>query len=318
MIVNIQSESDDRSTDDVITWINHLFTHVELNCIFGEINVNDINISISSKGITYKLGKYEVNEKSTFWYRRGIVDFNRNKICSDLKIEEKLYQHNIEPLIKFFRNNISNKKIDCFFDNDLSKLEQYKIAIQIGIKFPDTFILGNKNDLKKEFKIYKKLLTKGVKYPSMEIKLKEESYLLTNSSIVISSEDLEAVPDSFLPSLFQEYIEKQFEIRTFYLKGKFKSMAIFSQQNEKTKIDFRNYDNERPNRTVPFNLPKNIEEKLHSLMQKLNLETGSFDIIYTPKGEFYFLEVNPIGQFQWLSYNCNYFLERMIAVELQN
>ena len=88
MIVNIQSESDDRSTDDVITWIKHLFTHIELNCIFGEINVNDINIGLSNKRITYKLGKYEVNEKSTFWHRRGIVDFDRKKICSDLKIEK--------------------------------------------------------------------------------------------------------------------------------------------------------------------------------------------------------------------------------------
>lgn len=88
MIVNIQSESDDRSTDDVITWIKHLFTHIELNFIFGEINVNDINIGLSNKRITYKLGKYEVNEKSTFWYRRGIVDFDRKKICSDLKIEK--------------------------------------------------------------------------------------------------------------------------------------------------------------------------------------------------------------------------------------
>lgn len=29
-------------------------------------------------------------------------------------------------------------------------------------------------------------------------------------------------------------------------------MAIFSQQNEKTKIDFRNYDYSRPNRVVPY------------------------------------------------------------------
>mgnify|MGYP003653909829 CR=1 FL=1 len=53
-------------------------------------------------------------------------------------------------------------------------------------------------------------------------------------------------------------------------------------------------------------------------MVKMDLNCGSFDIIYTPSGEYYFLEVNPVGQFQWLSYNCNYFIEKLIAEGLIN
>ena len=121
---------------------------------------------------------------------------------------------------------------------------------------------------------------------------------------------------NFSQSLFQQYIPKKYEIRSFYLKGQFRSMAIFSQQNEKTKLDFRNYDQERPNRNVPYNLPKSLEQKLHKLMLKLDINCGSMDIIVTPDDQYYFLEVNPFGQFQWLSKGCNYFLERMIAKNL--
>ncbi|MBK7690075.1 MAG: hypothetical protein IPJ31_02800 [Bacteroidetes bacterium] len=109
---------------------------------------------------------------------------------------------------------------------------------------------------------------------------------------------------------------KKIEIRTFFLLGKFYSMAIFSQQNEKTKIDFRHYDFERPNRTVPFKLPVVIEKRIERLMRKLKLSSGSLDIIYTLDGEYIFLEVNPIGQFDWLARSCNYPIEKQIAKEL--
>ena len=58
---------------------------------------------------------------------------------------------------------------------------------------------------------------------------------------------------SFAPSLFQSKIEKKYEIRSFYLKGKFYSMAIFSQNDTQTEIDFRRYNDFVPNRTIPYN-----------------------------------------------------------------
>ena len=48
-----------------------------------------------------------------------------------------------------------------------------------------------------------------------------------------------SLPDTFYPSLIQEEIEKVYEVRVFYLKGKCYAMAIFSQKNEKTQLDYR-------------------------------------------------------------------------------
>ena len=101
--------------------------------------------------------------------------------------------------------------------------------------------------------------------------------------------------EHFYPSLFQNLIEKKFEIRTFFLLDRFYSMAIFSQQKESTSIDFRNYDVKNPNRYVPFSIPKSIESKLKLFMKKLDLKTGSIDLIVTPNDEYVFLEVNPVG-----------------------
>ena len=48
-------------------------------------------------------------------------------------------------------------------------------------------------------------------------------------------------------------------------------------------------------------------------MRKLKLDSGSIDIIVTNKGEYVFLEVNPVGHFTQVSSPCNYYLEKEIA-----
>ena len=93
-------------------------------------------------------------------------------------------------------------------------------------------------------------------------------------------------------------------------------MAIFSQKNEGTVVDFRKYTDGNPQRKVPYKLPKSEEKKLIALMEELDLNTGSIDIIVDINNNYIFLEVNPVGQFGMTSVPCNYYLERKIAKTL--
>ena len=111
-------------------------------------------------------------------------------------------------------------------------------------------------------------------------------------------------------------IQKKIEIRSFYLVDRFYSMAIFSQKNKKTSTDYRKYDSEIPNRMIPYELPSNIEDMLIRIYEKVGLNTGSADIIVDEENNFYFLEINPVGQFTMTSTPCNYYLEKEVALEL--
>lgn len=93
-------------------------------------------------------------------------------------------------------------------------------------------------------------------------------------------------------------------------------MAIFSQEDQQTEVDFRNYNFEKPNRTVPFLLPIDLQEKLIQLMKNLHLKSGSIDMVLTEEGDYVFLEVNPVGQFGMVSSPCNYELSKLIAETL--
>lgn len=102
------------------------------------------------------------------------------------------------------------------------------------------------------------------------------------------------------------------------MDGVIYSMAIFSQNDEQTQVDFRNYNVKKPNRTIPFKLPEIEKDKLVKFMNAVNMNCGSIDVIYTKDKKFVFLEVNPVGQFYQLSYPCNYHVEKKIAEYLIN
>lgn len=88
------------------------------------------------------------------------------------------------------------------------------------------------------------------------------------------------------------------------------TMAIFSQLDPDSTLDFREVDvnGAHPNRMAPYKLPRIVRLKIDKLMKKLKLESGSIDMIVTPDNEYYFLEVNPVGQFNFVSELCNYYI----------
>ncbi|HMU05851.1 MAG TPA: hypothetical protein PJ990_19590, partial [Saprospiraceae bacterium] len=126
---------------------------------------------------------------------------------------------------------------------------------------------------------------------------------------LISEEKLNETPDSFYPSLFQEYIDKKFEIRSFFIGEKFFHCAMFTQNDDVTKVDFRRFSQDSFTRRIVYNMPKETEDKLRKLVKHYQLSSGSIDSIYTKAGEIYFLEINPVGQFGFISYFCNFYLE---------
>jgi ATP-GRASP peptide maturase of grasp-with-spasm system len=313
----IHSADFDASTNDVLDWLyyNPQSKNFNIKRINGSIGIDTISMYISSSKETPAsvCSFFDPNIKF-YWYRRGALEIlapNKYLIYSDnfnhvTKSDYADYNKFLKELVP---KGINNPR-----DNEINKLKVYVHAKQCGLFFPDTYILNSFSDDFLEKLKGKEFVVKSLSYPSISIHYKSFEVDLYSSTQLINLKDvLKIYPKTFLLSQFQEYIPKKYEIRTFYLNGIFKSMAIFSQQNEQTKVDFRNYDLERPNRCVPYNLPKWYETKLHELMLSLEINCGSIDTIVTPDDEFYFLEINPIGQFQWLSKNCNYFIERMIA-----
>ncbi|WP_432515228.1 hypothetical protein [Kineococcus sp. SYSU DK001] len=97
------------------------------------------------------------------------------------------------------------------------------------------------------------------------------------------------------PVVLQQCIEKGIDTRVFIAGASMTGAKVLSRHGEL--IDWRmdpavSYE--------PWDVPVALESRLRSLMEALNLQTGSCDFRLDPGGSPYFLEVNPGGQFLFL------------------
>lgn len=316
MIV-IQTDNEEDTSDDVMDWIFYLGVD-QVKRSNNKLSLNNTCLRINNRGINSNVLGEDMQSIKAYWYRRGYFSVDIEE-----KLQEKYkevaislhqeYTHYISALAK----SISlTRSINSFNDNATNKLNNLIEASLLDLKIPDTIVTASYPEIKSFADLYSRIISKAITNNRMKIAADDNAFLnIAMDTAIFDHTTIEKYKEqsTFLPALFQEYIEKKYELRIFYLHGKFYTMAIFSQANEKTKIDFRKYDRQRPNRCVSYVLPKDIEDKLTKLMEKVNLNSGSIDMIYTHDKEYVFLEVNPIGQFQWLSANCNYDVERSIA-----
>jgi len=228
------------------------------------------------------------------WLRRG----NFLSLFSDLVNKEFGFEYMAFVEYLFYKIEVESHVVvgSLLKDYNHNKLIDLLIAHEIGLNVPKTFVT-TANQVPN---IDGPFITKMARN-ALQFKYNEKIYHTGNTKRVTKRTLLEN--ESVFPSLVQEEVMKLYEY----------SMAIFSQENSETQLDYRNYSKKNPNRLVPYVLNEKIRNKIFDLMEKLNLNTGSIDLIYSTDNEYIFLEVNPCGQFDWLSGNCNYEIEYDIA-----
>ncbi|MFK7748512.1 MAG: hypothetical protein AB8B65_08985 [Kordia sp.] len=210
-----------------------------------------------------------------------------------------------------YNARFTKHSVGSFFNSSRNnKIENLRIAKNVGLLIPDTWILNHKNDLIKIVKKHRVIC----KSTNSDLTVKDGNFRYGNfGPIEVNEKLLESISERFTLSLFQKYIDKLFEIRIFYWAGRMWSMAIFSQNDTQTTLDYRAHNGKKPTRMIPFKLPKTIETMIIEFMNKGGFMTGSIDMIYSKEKEYYFLEINPVGQFNFLSFNCNFNIEKEIA-----
>lgn len=317
-MILILSTYGDSTTDEVIVYLQ------DKGAAYFRLNDNDIfryKLSISISEHTNRpyflidTGETVIHSDmvKTVWYRK--FGFYSSSIMND-QFEK---QYGTEFLPQFTSEYKGTLNLICKCLAEKKWLANYKtvkpdkfmvlnIAHSLGIRVPMSLITNNKSALLADMP--KNIIAKS---------LTDSSFIEMKNKCVAAMYTFELrpfqkyIPESFLPTLVQETIEKEFEIRTFYIDGHFFSMAIFSQNDPKTRTDFRKYNDEHPNRYVPYVLDKAIEMKLTLLLEYLDINTGSLDLIFTPNAETVLLEINPCGQFGMMSKPCNYPLEEIVA-----
>lgn len=297
-MILIISDNSDRTTIEVIRYLismNKKFIFIQEDEVF-EIKVDKKKILLISQN-----NSFFIDDIKAVWYRRGGLKFKRLQYKTEpINLHMNETQYWLENYI--MQTLESKKHINKQRNSHVNKLLVLEYAQKTGFDVPPYFLAENMDDVLLNTTVTK-AITGGVILDNLYKGM--DGIMYTTVIEEIEEHD-------FFISFFQEKIDKDFEIRTFYLNGECFSMAIFSQNDEQTKTDFRKYNHKKPNRNIPYKLPRHLEDKIHELMQTLDLNCGSIDFIKS-KDRYYFLEVNPVGQFANVAYHCNYPLFKKIA-----
>lgn len=295
-MILIISDYYDQSVNDIGVLISDQNISIEIVDTVTFLSVIEVEYSFTTNQLRLV---YKKNELTAVWFKR-VKTWHNSHLDSNDAIDAYLDLEMNSITDFLFSSEIYTKTriLSSFKNSNLNKLFVLKKAIECGLIIPQSYIVT-------------KLLNKDPKQFISKAAFENLRYN-DNGNIYMQYVDLisNIIPNNkkeFLPSFIQQKISRKIEIRTCYFFGKLFSMGVQSERH----IDIRKYDKNK-NR-FPVILPKEYEVKLIKLMNLLNIDLACIDTILEPNGQYYFLEVNPNGNFTVLSETCGYNIENKVA-----
>lgn len=287
-MILIITHKTDFTADFVVNKLNKRnIKYKRFNC--EDLFNDEYSITINSDYKYLILG--ETNYQSVWFRRTKLPEIDL------LSQGEKIYL--LQETETFFKNLFSSLSAkwlsipNAVYEAE-NKLLQLKIATQIGFAIPPTLITNSKDELRKFYYEHEKnIIIKPLS--QTRIRYNEKSaFIFTNPIPENYINQLEEY--DLTPCIYQKNILKEYEIRVTVVDELVFSSAVYSQENEKTKNDWRK-------EKLIFHqieLPQNISKLCVLIVKKLNLKFGAIDLIKTPSNEYVFLEINPNGQWAWI------------------
>ncbi len=93
------------------------------------------------------------------------------------------------------------------------------------------------------------------------------------------------------------------------------AVKIESTDGEKIEVDWRTLKDGV--RFIPYELPATLNRLCIDFVKRMNLSFGAIDLIHA-NDNYYFLELNPSGEWGWLENVANIQISETIASELVN
>ncbi|MHA1381730.1 MAG: MvdC/MvdD family ATP grasp protein [Candidatus Helarchaeota archaeon] len=293
------TNKEDITTDFVVKRIKKSSTD------YYRFNTEDIfeKIDIS---LDFKKNKFQLLDK-----RKGVIDLNKitsvyfrrpklPNILPNLETGErnfliKEYHSLLNGIYSILSNRLWINYIYSIIEAE-NKIYQLILAKKLGFRIPETIITNNREYAYKFIKANSynciiKPIRSGFISDSSNPKI-----IFTNKIDRNKIEELKRI--QHCPSIFQNNIAKEADVRVTVVGEKIFSARIESKRYEENMIDWRRGSNIIEHNYIE--LPSKIANQCINLVKQLNLIFGAIDLILDQEGNFHFLEINPNGQWAWI------------------
>ncbi|MEZ5340869.1 MAG: hypothetical protein R2706_05320, partial [Acidimicrobiales bacterium] len=178
-----------------------------------------------------------------------------------------------------------------------NKLRQAVVAMSVGLAVPE-HIVTNDPTVAKEFitaepTIYKPLLHAAFTVDS------DDTSMRTAATMVVTEEHLSHLDGvRYSPALFQRWVAKDKEYRVTIIDGLCFTAQIDPHRSQGGAIDWR--ESEEHVHLEEGSLPKAVQDAVLEMMAAFDLSYAAIDLILGTDGVYYFLDLNPSGQFLFI------------------
>lgn len=173
------------------------------------------------------------------------------------------------------------------------KLYQLRCANALGIRFPNTIVSSDIGELRAFAEAHS---TGVVCKPMFRGLFQSGTELRSAYTRIASPAEFDALKDTrVFPTLLQQFIPKGRDLRVTVIGRSYFGVEI---ETDDGAVDWRLPDATARCRPIPIDSA--IESACRSLLEHLGLTCGAFDFALSPEGQWYFLEVNPVGEWAWL------------------
>lgn len=175
-----------------------------------------------------------------------------------------------------------------------NKILQLKYAYNVGFLCPKTIVTNTSTISLKTGSEY---IVKSLDTAVLRIEDKE-AFVYSNK---MNEREIKNSLLELAPVIVQEYIDPKVDVRVTVVGENVYAVRILSKgegvdgdwRKLKQGLDF-----------IPFYLPSEVEQKCVELVKLLGLSFGAIDLIES-NNDFYFIEVNPTGEWAWLVETAN-------------
>lgn len=239
--------------------------------------------------------KYTVNSHTfpSIWYRvkpvlKSEIPGELGSVAEKFCIEE--WRHAIRALEMYVQDSMWINKVRSNYELSL-KPYQLKLAIEVGLKVPNTIISNHYYYIQKLGK------QSELVYKTLSSFCSSKDAIFTNS-VQLEQLQKNKISIAMAPGIYQQHIKKDHELRVTVVGNTIFTVLIDSQKLPETSLDWRHMPHE--NIYEIGKLSNQTREKLLEFHRRANLVYAAYDFIVDRDGNEIFLECNPGGQWLWL------------------
>ena len=235
------------------------------------------------------------------WYRRHRLPV-MPKEMSDAHVEYCLRESDWYLKGVLYSRRLTSEKIAWMSDPTNiqiaeSKINQLNLARSLGFNLPETIVSNDPEAIRDFFEAKQgNIIAKPLRLGYFDYGQKKSGVFTSKIEISDLNDDL-ALKVS--PVIYQELLPKLFDIRVTVVDQELFAVAIDSQSVPSARLDWRRADTNEIGHQI-HRLPNQVADKCLRLVNILGLRYGAIDLVLSTENEYFFLEINPNGQWVWM------------------